>query len=235
MAFFAARPSPRVVHDKTIFQEADFAGEYNAQVDKTTLDFRPALRYLFSQIEPTQQADVLEIGPGPGWIGIQLAQSRPAVRVTGIDISEAFVEIANENSRREGVADRAIFTLGNAAEMKEFEDHSFDAVCSFQSLHYWDPPQRVLDEIARVLKPNGVFWIGDDRRDMNWMGKLFMLVGRMFLSRRVGSVWARSVSGCLTPSEAREIFQRSKLRDRWQIAVLPRAIVLTSKPEQMED
>jgi ubiquinone/menaquinone biosynthesis C-methylase UbiE len=230
MAFFSRRPTARVMHDKPIFQQSDFAIEYNAQVGKSTSDFRPILNYLSSQIEPSQQADVLEIGPGPGWIGIQLAQLRPAVRVTGIDISEAFVEIANENSRREGVADRVIFTLGNAAEMKELKDNSFDFVFSFQSLHYWDPPERVFDEIARVLKPTGAFWIGDDRRDMNWQGKLILLVGRMFLSRRVGSVWARSVSGCLTPSEAIDALQRSELRDRWQIAIRPRAMRITSKP-----
>jgi ubiquinone/menaquinone biosynthesis C-methylase UbiE len=232
MAFLSRRPPVRTIRDKAVFGQPDFAAEYNAQVGKFTGDFQPILDYLSSQIDPARHTNVLEIGPGPGWIGIRLAQSHPAVRVTGIDISAAFVEIANENSRREGVADRVTFILGNAAEMKGFTDSSFDAVVSFQSLHYWDPPERALDEIARVLKPSGVVCIGDDRRDMKWQGKLQVLLGRFLLSRRIGSVWARSVVGCLTPAEAVDALQRSGLRDRWEMAIRPRAMLITSKPPE---
>jgi SAM-dependent methyltransferase len=230
MRLFSRRPPPRVPHDEPVFAQPDFAAQYNAEVGKATVDFRPILNYVASQLDPAQPANVLEIGPGPGWIGIQLAQSHPAVRVTGIDTSAAFVLIANENSRREGVADRVAFTLGDATEMKGLADDSFDAVFSSQSFHYWDPPECALDQIARVLKPLGVFCIGDDRRDMNWQGKLQVLLGRCFLSRRIGTAWAQSVMGCLTPSEAADVLQRSGLRDRWQIAVQPRTMLITSKP-----
>jgi SAM-dependent methyltransferase len=100
---------------------------------------------------------------------------------------------------------------------------------SNQSFHYWDPPERVLDEVARVLKPSGVFCIRDDRRDLNWRGKLEVFLGRCFLSRRIGSSWARSVSGCLTPDEAAAILDRSQLRGRWQMACTPRTMLITSR------
>jgi SAM-dependent methyltransferase len=232
MGFFSRRPPERVVLDEELFGQADFAAEYNSQVGKSSEDPRPILDYLYSQIAPAEHANVLEIGPGPGWIGIRLAHSRPAVRVTGIDISKAFVDIANENSFQEGVADRVAFTLGSATDMKGFADNSLDAVFSFQSLHYWEPPERAFDEIARVLKPSGVFCIGDDRRDMSWQGRLTVLVGRHLLSRRIGSVWARSISGCLTPTEAADALERSQLRDRWQMAIRPRAMLITSKPSE---
>jgi ubiquinone/menaquinone biosynthesis C-methylase UbiE len=152
------------------------------------------LNYLARQLDPGQPTHVLEIGPGPGWIGIQLAQSHPAVQVTGIDISAAFVMIANENSRREGVADRVTFTLGDATQMEGLADDSFDAVFSNQSFHYWDPPECVLNQIARVLKPSGVFCIGDDHRDMNWQGRLHVLLGAVLPSpshqHRLGTIRA---------------------------------------------
>jgi ubiquinone/menaquinone biosynthesis C-methylase UbiE len=228
--FFSRRPPVRVPHDESRYCQPDFAAQYNADVGKFTGDFRPILRYVASQLDPARQADVLEIGPGPGWIGIRLAQSHPAVRVTGIDISAAFVAIANENSRREGVADRAVFILGDAAEMNGLADGSFDVVVSYQSLHYWDPLDRALNQIARVLRPSGVFCLGDDRRDMNWLGRLEMRLKRCFISRPVGTAWALSVSGCLTPAEAAEALQRSDLRDRWQIAIRQRSMLITSKP-----
>lgn len=111
---FSRRPPIRVLHDEPVFGLPDFAAQYNVEVGKATVDFRPILNYLARQLDPGEPTHVLEIGPGPNWIGIQLAQSHPAVQMTGIDISAAFVMIANENSRREGVADRVTFTLGDA-------------------------------------------------------------------------------------------------------------------------
>ena len=215
--------------DKPYYGQPDFAAEYDSQIGKYTAEFQPILDYLCGHIDVTRQANVLEIGPGSGWIGIRLAQSHPAVRVTGIDSSAAFVAIANENSRREGVADRATFTVGNAAEMKEFADNAFDAVFSFQSMHYWDPLECALNEIARVLKPSGLLCIGDDRRDMGLPGKLKMLLGRLYISRRIGTAWAQSVFGCLTTAEAADALQRSRLRDQWQMAIRPRSMLITRK------
>jgi ubiquinone/menaquinone biosynthesis C-methylase UbiE len=229
MALFARRPSRRVPHDEPSFREPGFAARYNASVGKHTADFRPILRYVGEQLDPARPAHVLEIGPGPGWIGIQLALAYPAVRVTGLDVSEAFVAIANENSRREGVADRAVFTLGDATAMNGLADASFDVVCSYQSLHYWDPPERAIDEIARVLKPSGVFCLGDDRRDMNLLGRLQVYLAQRFISRELGAVWAESISGCFTPAEAADALERSALRDRWHMKVGPRSMLITSK------
>jgi SAM-dependent methyltransferase len=228
--FFSHRPPPRVPHDEPGYRQLDFVTEYNSQVGKATPDFRQIIDYVAGQLPQGIPVEILEIGPGPGWIGIQLALSHPLARVTGIDVSAAFVEIANENSRREGVGDRAVFVVGDATQLNGLADRTFDVVCSYQSLHYWDPPERALDQIARVLKPSGVFCIGDDRRDMNLWGKLQVRLLRMFISERVGSAWARSVSGCLTPLEAAEILQRSALCDRWQMAVSARAMLITSKP-----
>jgi len=220
----------RVPHDEPGFCEAEFAAEYGAETAKYPVEYRPILNYLDSQLDPALPADILEIGPGPGWLAIQLAKSRLAARVTGIDVSAAFVALANENSQREGVGERAKFSLGDAAELKGLDDGSFDAVLSNQSLHYWDPPERVLNQIARVLKPTGVFCIGDDRRDLNWLGKLQVLLGRCVLSRRIGSSWAHSLTGCLTPVEAADALERSELRGRWQITKRSRSMLITSKP-----
>jgi ubiquinone/menaquinone biosynthesis C-methylase UbiE len=163
-------------------------------------------------------------------MAIQLAKSRRTVRVTGIDISAAFVARANQNSHTAGVADRATFALGDASDMSGFADASFDAIMSNQSLHYWHPPECVFDQIARVLKPRGIFCIADDRRDLNWQGTLEVLVGRFIHSRRIGSSWARSLLGCFTPSEVTDALERSALRDRWQMTVRPRSMLITSKP-----
>lgn len=230
MTLTSRRPPPRVPHVEPGFYEADFVAEYGAETRKFPVEFQGILNYLAGQLDPAQPAEVLEIGPGPGWMALLLAKSHPAARITGIDLSEAFVDLANNNSRNEGLAERVRFSVGDAATMDELSDQSFDVVMSHQSLHYWNPPERVFDQIARVLKPSGIFCISDDRRDLNWRGKLQVLLGRCSLSRRIGSSWRRSVSGCLTPQEAAAALARSELRDCGQISVRSRTLFIRGRP-----
>jgi SAM-dependent methyltransferase len=228
MPVFSRNLPVRVPHHEPGFFRPDFVAAYSVETDNSFAGFQPILDYVAQQLDPMRPADILEIGPGPGWMASRLAMLHPQVRVTGIEISAAFVALANHNSRREGVDDRATFTLGDAAELNGLADGSFDIVLSNQSLHYWEPPERVFNQIARVLKPSGVFCIGDDRRDLNWRGKLEVLLGRCLHSRLIGSSWVRSLSGCLTPTEAADALERSDLRDRWRIAIHPRTMLITS-------
>jgi SAM-dependent methyltransferase len=48
----------------------------------------------------------------------------------------------------------AAYIRGNAVELP-FRDHSFDAVCCFAALHFFDDPFRALDHMTRVLTPGG--------------------------------------------------------------------------------
>src|ERR1700737_719408 len=47
-------------------------------------------------------AKVLEVAPGPGYLAIEMARLG-RVRVSGLDISRTFVQIASENAREAGV------------------------------------------------------------------------------------------------------------------------------------
>lgn len=55
--------------------------------------------------------DVLDVAPGPGFFAIELAKLGD-FKITGLDISRTFVEIATTNARAEGV--KADFLQGNA-------------------------------------------------------------------------------------------------------------------------
>src|SRR5262245_57358443 len=54
---------------------------------------------------------VLEVAPGPGYLSIEMAKSTD-FKVTGLDISKSFVEIAQEKAKEAGVA--VDFRQGNA-------------------------------------------------------------------------------------------------------------------------
>ena len=104
---------------------------------------------------------ILEIGPGPGYLSIEIAKIGH-YQITGLDISETMIEIAKRNAQEAGV--EVEFRLGNAGNMP-FQDNTFDFVVSSGSLHHWKEPVNVFNEVHRVLKANGEALIGDVRKD----------------------------------------------------------------------
>lgn len=111
-----------------------------------------------------QAGRVLEIGPGPGFIAIEIARLLPGVQVIGLDLSETMIEIARGNAQEHGVADRVEFREGDAVKMP-FGEASFDFVISSGSLHHWQEPGRIFREIHRVLKPGRCALISNLRSD----------------------------------------------------------------------
>jgi len=124
-------------------------------------------RYRRTAAEVAQQVQsgrILEIGPGPGYIAIEIAKLLPQVEIVGLDASRTMVEIAAHNAEEAEVADRVAFQLGNAAQMP-FPAGSFDFVVSGGSLHEWKEPVKVFGGVYNVLKDGGKALIGDLRRD----------------------------------------------------------------------
>ncbi len=109
----------------------------------------------------TPEATVLEVAPGPGYFAIELAKLG-GWKITGLDISKTFVEIAQGNAARVGV--RADFRLGSASDMP-FERDQFDFLFCRAAFKNFSQPVRALLEMHRVLKPGGRALILDLRRD----------------------------------------------------------------------
>jgi len=109
---------------------------------------------------------VLEVGPGPGYLGLEWLKKTSGTTLCGLEISENMIQVAEKNAAQYGLKDRVSYILGNAGEMP-FGDSTFDAVFSASSLHEWDQPQKIFAEIDRVLKSGGRYFISDFRRDMN--------------------------------------------------------------------
>ena len=102
-------------------------------------------------------ADLLEVAPGPGYFAIELARLG-RFRVTGLDISQTFVEIATENARQAGVT--VDFRHGNASATP-FADGSFDLVVCQAAFKNFSQPVRALDEMHRILRPGGAALVQD--------------------------------------------------------------------------
>ena len=104
-------------------------------------------------------SDVLEVGPGPG-ITTDLLQSRVS-RLTCVEIDRRF---ANSLSHR--MAGRNVTVACEDATAMSFPDARFDGALSFTMLHHVPSvalQDRLLSEVARVLRPGGVFAGVDSR------------------------------------------------------------------------
>lgn len=102
-------------------------------------------------------ARVLEVAPGPGYLAIEMAKLG-RFRVTGLDISRTFVEIATERAALAGVS--ADFHKGDVATMP-FESGTFDLVVCQAAFKNFAQPGNALAEMHRVLRVNGTAVIED--------------------------------------------------------------------------
>ncbi len=99
---------------------------------------------------------VLEIGCGRG-VGARLILEafRPE-RLEAVDIDPAMIRRARRRLAPE-LGSRLVFQVADA-EALPFPDRSMDAVFNFGIMHHLEDWNRGVREIARMLKPEGVFY-----------------------------------------------------------------------------
>lgn len=93
---------------------------------------------------------VLDIGCGPGFFSIMLAQS--GYQVTAVDYTDNMLVEAQKNAERFGVS---IDFLQMDAQNLAFEDESFDFVVSRNLTWNLEYPMKAYSEWLRVLRPQG--------------------------------------------------------------------------------
>lgn len=140
---------------------------------------------------------VLDIGTGTGLLAIEFARQIPDIEVVGLDLSDVALEVAQINLREGDPKLKVSFENGDAEDIP-FDDDSFDLVISNNTLHLIEDPTRMFNEIQRVLRPGGRFFIKDFRR--SWLGLLTQHIGaaysadevRRFLSQSTLQHWTLS-------------------------------------------
>jgi ubiquinone/menaquinone biosynthesis C-methylase UbiE len=151
---------------------------------------------------------VLELGPGPGYVGLEWLKKTQATRLTGLDISPDMIAMAEKNARAYDLAGRAEYVHSNGSRMP-FEDNTFEAVFSTGSLHEWEQPLSILAEMSRVLKPGGRIFISDLKRDMAGLVRGFLWLSSRPKEIRPGLI--SSINAAYTRPELTELLRGSRL------------------------
>ena len=144
---------------KGLGMEGAVARWYASLTKKSIDNFKDLARRTATQIQPGSR--VLEVAPGPGYFAIELAKLGD-YKITGLDISKTFVEIARANAAEANVA--VDFQRGNASDMP-FPSESFDYLVCTAAFKNFAEPKRALEEMYRVLRPGGKALIIDLRSD----------------------------------------------------------------------
>lgn len=105
-------------------------------------------------------SQVLEIGPGPGFLSIELA--RRGLETSAVETRGMWVEMARRNAQRAGV--RVDVCFGDPAELPVASE-SVDFVVCRAAFKSFAEPVKTMQEMRRVLKPGGTALLSDLRRD----------------------------------------------------------------------
>jgi ubiquinone/menaquinone biosynthesis C-methylase UbiE len=157
---------------------------------------------------------VLDVGTGPGFVAIEIARllKGNGCHVIGLDLSRAMLTVAAENA---GLNGALTWREGDARSIP-FEDNTFDFVVSSGSLHHWQDPLRVFDEVARVLKDDGGCIIRDSKRLQRWAPRVFARAIGMTIPPDFRVHYWNSIKSSYTTAELESILERSQLTG-WRI------------------
>jgi len=146
---------------KEIFNQyaSDYQNKYmNVDVYQHSFD-------LFCNIISNENAEILEIGCGPGNITKYLLERRPGFKILGIDVAPNMIELAKTNNPR---ADFIVMDCRNIAML----DKHYDAILCGFCLPYLSKEEsiKLISDATLLLKPQGILYLSTMEDDYNKSG-----------------------------------------------------------------
>jgi ubiquinone/menaquinone biosynthesis C-methylase UbiE len=117
-----------------------------------------SLERLVALTSPQKNWHALDVATGGGHVAYTFAPH--VARVWATDITQEMLDLVKAEAQKRGLAN--IRTAYAKAEALPFEDETFDLVTCRIAPHHFDSIPDFLDEVRRVLKPNGVFALVDN-------------------------------------------------------------------------
>jgi ubiquinone/menaquinone biosynthesis C-methylase UbiE len=113
-------------------------------------------RFYFKQLNFQPNDVVLDVGCNTGDTEHFLVNLYPYIdKVVGLDNSEKRIERAKQKWEERGKPNKIEFILGDGGGLP-FEDETFDKIVCAETLEWIKDPLKAIQEIKRVLRPNGI-------------------------------------------------------------------------------
>ena len=113
---------------------------------------------LVAKLGITKGLNVLDLGCGDGTTAIP--EAKLGATVLGVDIARNLVEAGNIRAKAEGLTNCS-FQEGDACDLNELQDASFDLVVSIFGAMFAPRPFDVAREMVRVTRPGGRIIMGN--------------------------------------------------------------------------
>jgi ubiquinone/menaquinone biosynthesis C-methylase UbiE len=142
---------------------------------------------LVQKLGITKGLKVLDLGCGDGTTALPAA--RLGADVLGVDIARNLVEAGNKRAKEQGLGN-CRFQEGDATNLHQLEDHTFDLVVSIFGAMFAPKPFDVAKEMVRVTRPGGRIVMG------NWIPNDPTLVAQIL---KISSSYAPPPEGFISP------------------------------------
>jgi ubiquinone/menaquinone biosynthesis C-methylase UbiE len=152
----------------------------------------------------------LDVGTGTGWIAIGVAKNTSGIEVTGVDLSDAMISVAGRNSLKTGVDQKVRLVMGDAKGLA-FEDGTFDAVFCHNMLHHLPEPEKLLNEMVRVAKPDGAVIVRDLVRHSRFVAEMHVNIFGLTYNQLMKKEYRDSILAALSKEEWRALFEKINL------------------------
>jgi ubiquinone/menaquinone biosynthesis C-methylase UbiE len=136
--------------NKALWEKGDFT--------RIAESMRASGEALVQRIGITRGLAMLDLGCGDGTTALPAATL--GAQVLGVDIAKNLVEAGNRRAKEEGLAN-CRFQEGDASELRDLRDDTFDLVVSIFGAMFAPKPLDVAKEMVRVTRPGGRIVMGN--------------------------------------------------------------------------
>ena len=136
--------------NKALWEKGDFT--------RIAESMRESGEALVAKLGITKGLKVLDLGCGDGTTA--LPEAKLGAEVLGVDIAQNLVEAGNRRAKEQGLTN-CKFQEGDASNLHELKDQSFDLVVSIFGAMFAPRPFDVAKEMVRVTRPGGRIVMGN--------------------------------------------------------------------------
>ncbi len=120
--------------------------------------------------------EIVELGCGGGRNAGELLKRYPEANVTAIDYSEVSVAKATSYNQKNIEAGKCVVKQGDVSQL-DLPEKKYDLATAFETIYFWPGLEKCFAEVAKVLKPGGVFMIvnesdGTDEASLKYEQKI---------------------------------------------------------------
>ena len=141
-------------------------------------------------VAATNPKKVLDIATGTGDLAIMLAKGINDTTVVGLDISSGMLDIAKQKVAAKELNNKIELVLGDSEKL-HFDDATFDAITVAYGVRNFEDLDKGLQEIYRVLKPNGLFVVLETSQPTSFPMKQLFTFYSKYIIPFVGGLFSK--------------------------------------------